>query len=448
MGAARILSEEGHGLYRIKLEFGDQLDARIEALATKRTQLEKELLTLRAAQVDLNEIWADAYNDLRDKIEAWVDGIELPADPVMKPPQMSDKAYEYLLRTAPKIGLPDYLVAAFTRLGTAAQNKRAGEKAIADKQAEYLALLKKQTELTALKTTEAQGILAWCADYTLGMTGQVATLEVFGEYNPLIGGGVNIQPGFGGHSWNNSYGKLQRAAILSESGFAWNFTMLNPWEKWMPKWRYARVTAVVDSFSLDLELLPVVSKTGSYLSKIRTINKPWEGRMSGVPVTYMTCGAKAFKIGDEVLVQFDKSGTTYNPTVIGFKQNPAICFPDYIACNVFTALSSTQRTLEYDFIERAQYTYSQDSGFLYVMAPNLTGIYLETDHLRIITIASPSGEITVVFETRNLIEALNWYLGQGLPSIVSVTHTPSGRERTYSLDYAISSMMLVYWKLV
>lgn len=338
MGAGQILSEQGEGLYQVKLVFGDALDTQLATLATKRTELEQELAQLHVAQLDLNTAWADAYNDLRDKIAAWEAGIELPTEPVMKPPQMSAKAYEYVMRTAPKIGLPDALVAAFTRLGTAAKAKAAGERDIAHKQAEYLALLKKQTELTALKTTEAAGIPAWCADYTEGLTGQVATLEVFGEYDPPIGGGVNIKPGFSSADWNASYGKLQRGVVLSESGFAWNFTMLNPWEKWMPKWRYARILAIPDPATVNLELDPVVSRERSYLSKINTLNAPWVSQMTGVTVRYMTCNALAFEVGDHVVVEFVKEGGLgleyYVPYVIGFADHPCPCFPAQLVCNI------------------------------------------------------------------------------------------------------------------
>jgi hypothetical protein len=62
--------------------------------------------------------------------------------------------------------------------------------------ADYLSVTTREAELDRLKTSTSATISAWCADYTEDLTGTVATMEVPGEVNPLIGGGINIRPGY------------------------------------------------------------------------------------------------------------------------------------------------------------------------------------------------------------------------------------------------------------
>jgi hypothetical protein len=195
------------------------------------------------------------------------------------------------------------------------------------KYAEYLSVITREAELGRLKASSDTAISAWCADYTEDLTGTVATMEVPGEVNPLIGGGINIRPGyFDDAAWSAIYGQLQPATTLSEAGFAWNFTMLQPWMKWRPFWRYGTVTGKdEDNDTVDVTLQPILSKAGAWLAKQTDFNDYVGESLSAVPVVYMTCGAKIFEIGDDVVVEFRVSGGSPTPFVIGFKDNPKEC---------------------------------------------------------------------------------------------------------------------------
>jgi len=243
-----------------------------------------------------------------------------------------------------KIQLPKGMLEALARYAKRVLAAQAADMELASKQAQYLAIINREAELTRAKAAADEEVSAWCADFTEDLTGTVATMEVSGEVNPLIGGGINIRPADGDRAaYNDSYGKLQRSALMSEAGFAWNFTMLQPWMKWKPFWRYATVTAKDEGANtVNVNLHPILSKAGAWLAKQADFNEPWGGSMSGVPVQYMSCGAAIFEPGDEVVIEFRQGGggglSYAEPFCIGFKQEPKECiFPEF----AYLKISST-----------------------------------------------------------------------------------------------------------
>lgn len=246
-------------------------------------------------------------------------------------------AEEYATKRPADAKVPESLFKAMTVYANLVGLAREAERRLATLQAEYLSVISREAELTRLKNSLDTPVMAWCADYTEALSGTVATLEVPGEVNPRIGGGLNIRPGFLTHAaWEAQYGKVQMGTALSPACFAWNLTMLMPWMKWMPLWRYATVTGRT-GVTLDVSLAPIISKASSYLAHQTDFNTPWVGSMTGVQVEYMTCGAAVFEIGDEVIVEFRREGEGpleyYEPFVIGFKQEPKLCAPLLLAEN-------------------------------------------------------------------------------------------------------------------
>lgn len=226
--------------------------------------------------------------------------------------------------------VPKKLLSVIVDYAKAMQMYRDAEKIIAKLQAEYLSVIQREAEITRLKATIDTEFSAWCADYTENLTGEVATFEVPGEVDPTIGGGINIKPGFTSAAWSNDDGQIQLGTILSAAAFAWNFTLLQPWMKWMPHWRYATILSIdIDTDRMAVQLAPIISKSSAYLARDLTLNDPWEAEMMDVRVDYMNCNALAFSAGDQVIVQFrlESSGALefYTPYVIGFKSNPVNC---------------------------------------------------------------------------------------------------------------------------
>lgn len=247
-------------------------------------------------------------------------------------PQRPSLEEEYAEKRPKNATVPKAIFKAMGEYAKLINHTRELERKTAELQAQYLSILKQQSELSSLQTQMDLPTQAWCADTaSLPKDRTVATMEVPGEVNPSIGGGLNIAPGFStGSVWATRYGQIQFGPAMSPEGFAWNLTMLTPWMKWMPLWRYAIVTAVNGAENtLDVLLAPIVSKVNSYLYKDSTINTPWDSSMTGVEVEYMSCGALAFEPGDNVIVEFRSElvgGLEYYvPYVIGFQDHPQAC---------------------------------------------------------------------------------------------------------------------------
>jgi hypothetical protein len=333
MGKAVIVSEQGEGLYTVKKEVRGLAAARALA-ADRRERLEAEFPPLRLEEENaLNAVVSQRF--VTDTLlNDWLAGIEIPEDTLNFELRygISDEARAYVQAQTTGLEVPAALMNAIHELVEKRMLLDDIRRKLDRKSAEYLAVLKWQGQLTALQNSADTPIPAWCADYTGGLAGTVATLEVPGEVDPLIGGGLNIKPGYTDEAtWSASYGQIQFGKTLSPAGFAWNMTMLTPWLKWMPIWRYATVTAVdKDADTVNVNLLPVLSKVGAYLRKDLTINDPWLDKMTGIPVEYMSCGAGAFEVGDEVIIEFrppeeDMMDAESNPYCIGFKDNPKPC---------------------------------------------------------------------------------------------------------------------------
>ena len=106
----------------------------------------------------------------------------IPPRPAMPTGELGDAPEGSLVPPALLRALQEYaLLIEYAWMIDAEEKKRA---------AEYLSVLKRQSELTALDASVQTPVSAWCADYTEGLTGTVATMEVPGEVDPTIGGGA------------------------------------------------------------------------------------------------------------------------------------------------------------------------------------------------------------------------------------------------------------------
>jgi len=355
MGKAVIISEQGEGRYTIKKEVRGLASAQALA-ADRRERLEAELPAMRLKEEEaVNAVVFQRF--VTDTLlNDWLAGIEIPEDTLNFELRygITDEARQYVQAQATGLEVPAALMNAIHELVEKRMLLDDIRRQLDEKSAEYLAVLKWQGELTALGNLADTPIPAWCADYTEKLAGTVATLEVPGEVDPLIGGGINIRPGFSGANWPSKhqdidadpadppdnplwfefakrYGQIQAGKTLSPAGFAWNFTMLQPWMKWLPKWRYATITAINQGTGrVDLNLNPILSKAGAYLRKDLTLNGFIAPYMDDVKVDYMNCDAAAFDVGDEIVVEFqeipnDEGKIVLTPVVIGFKENPVNC---------------------------------------------------------------------------------------------------------------------------
>ena len=158
-----------------------------------------------------------------------------------------------------------------------------------------------------------QTIHAWCADMSDDLAGFVGTIETPDS--------INIQPGY---EENAGYkpdrdGQLQWPIAGTPAGTFYNLAMLPGWQKWMPTYRYATIT-FIDKVH---DLCNVDFKADKSTAQNLPINQAES--LIGIPINYMDCNSKAFKVGDAVIVGFEEQKWGRGK-VIGFQQNPRACY--------------------------------------------------------------------------------------------------------------------------
>lgn len=349
MGKGRILSAEGDGLYTIEiLEDRARADSnrttalnRVAVLDAKITSLEGEF---SSAQSDV-----DAAATVQDQaIIAYqaevTDGDDEPLDDLKK--AMRD-AGEALIEAA---GKRDAIAASIRALKT-----------------ERLGLQKRIDLIEGLPSLRQQQ--AWCGDYSVDLSGDVATAEVPGQAKQVL-----VHPGHDGAAGYDVArdGALQPALAGTPASVFYNLAMLPGWQKWRPTYRIATITAIdkpANACAITIE--PATSSE-------QGLNVNAETSYTNVPIDYMTCNATAFQENDRVLVRFDR--TDQSPTVIGFESQPRPCARGILVINAF---ADTKGFRGVDGFPDGWGGYYDDSGVFYYYADHLND--LETGYSEQIT---------------------------------------------------------------
>lgn len=180
-----------------------------------------------------------------------------------------------------------------------------------------IALEKRLKEIEKIKDeVDTEIVDAWCADYSTKITGSVGTIEVPNEKT-----NINIFPAFAKKQGYNASrdGQLSKTALMYPEAAYYNIAMLPGWQKWKPLYRYATITTLdkpVDKATIQLTDI-VSSQQGLSINQTNSI--------SNVSIEYMDCNAKAFSVGDSVLVKFEGQDWS-SPKIIGFSEDPKPCF--------------------------------------------------------------------------------------------------------------------------
>ncbi|SCY44592.1 hypothetical protein [Desulfoluna spongiiphila] len=163
---------------------------------------------------------------------------------------------------------------------------------------------------------ETKRVSVWAADLNEELSGIVGTVEV--PDDPARG--VNIFPG--GVNGDQADYDAERDGIINpimNMGPASAFflrAIMPGIQKHKPRFRYGTITAISgDECSVNLEGAPDVNQ--------QSVNQT--ATLSGVDIEYLFCNGGAFKLGDEVLIMFERTWGT--PKVVGFKDNPKPCPP-------------------------------------------------------------------------------------------------------------------------
>lgn len=193
-------------------------------------------------------------------------------------------------------------------VNTAQKEQIAAEAAVAARRCELgkyklekISLAKELTQINAALVKET--VNAWCADYSLLLTGTIGTIEVNGEASQILvmpGGAVGA-------------GLLQHPLAETPAGVFVNQAKLPAWQKWKPTYRIGTITALTGD-ACDVALKPA-------LSSQQNLNINQAETLANVPIVYMQIHGLAFVVGDSVVVKFDGQAQA-SPKVVGFESNP------------------------------------------------------------------------------------------------------------------------------
>lgn len=296
MGRATIVAKvPGEpGLYDVRVDYGeaerdtllDELDAEIGALTEQITGFQETLDAFRAHE-------------------------EAPAQSAV---DAAVAVYIAASRATPAD--PDAVRAATDAHGVALQalfdvqvRYQQLEALLAEMRLRHVAATRRRASLASAEVFE--DTRAWCADYTINAGGEVATIDVPGESGAAI-----IAPGAPGHS--AAAGALVARELQSGAQAFFNAALLPGWQRWMPTHRVGTVTA------LDRDANTASVTLDDARSSAQALPVDDARDLDAVPVHYMTCDARAFRVGDRVVVGFEEQDRA-RPTVIGFESRPRPC---------------------------------------------------------------------------------------------------------------------------
>lgn len=221
---------------------------------------------------------------------------------------------------------------------------RAAEDAVEALKMEAYARTLRLQEIAAILAEEEQRppIDIFCASYTEGLTGIVASAEVPGYWDEeekmlrtatLYKGKaqertvvyterrINIRPN---GMASARYGDRVHAEGMTDAAVAYNLAMEPGHLKWKPLWRYGTLTADAENDRCSLILLS--PNPARRLAEDEQSDFPLDEVviLSNVPIYYPPCHGRVFKKDDAVLVLFE--GYARNqPKVIGFRREPKPC---------------------------------------------------------------------------------------------------------------------------
>lgn len=410
MGKGTIASGGTDGLYQVTLDYGQAArDARVARITAELAALVGKIADAQAL--------LDAQQAMEDAQKAVVQGAiaaYVAASHAVGPALAAVNAALAALAEvqADALATPEELAAAQATL-SAANDAYAGAQAAIEpalktytEAAAELATLKGKTtalriplELlkaqqvqqtkdlatwTALVLTET--VPAWCADLTEDASGEVATLEIPGESALVLVAPAAPAP-------TAADGVLTAREVQSPEQVFWNAAVLPGWQKWKPTYRLGTITA------LDVEADTASVTLDAAYSSAQGLNVNQASSLTAVPVVYMSCNALAFEVGDRCVVAF--TGQSQDaPKVIGFRDHPKACAPDFVLVPVAQQMPTA-------WVEEGSYTaFTSVYGYDYpecglVMAAFSAGTATAYEHYMLRRIVAGG---TVYFPT----DAMGW----------------------------------------
>jgi hypothetical protein len=331
MGYAKIVSGGEDGRYTIELDFGKaQRDAALAALGAFVSKIEIDIgvtlgkiATEEAKIVPLREAYTDAVNDYIEAAEYLrLNGHLPPGSPTLSTVAM-DFAAAQIKRAEALLGPLRRRLDALKFLVRAAQLDVA-----------------RWNSVDAISTRQA-----WCTTLTedAAAGSYVATCDIPGDSNLVLIAPECRVP-------QNSDGYLRARAVMSPEQSFWVAAVQPGWQKWKPTYRWGTCTGInYDADTMDVALFDQKSDAQDL-----PVNQA--STLTGVPVVYMTCNARAFEIDDRVVVEFQGQNWE-SPRVIGFLDNPKRCFGWQLFASNFVDFGPTLKLESYSsyFVEATKW---------------------------------------------------------------------------------------------
>lgn len=287
MGRGTIVGAMGDGLYSVQLDYGAaEKTARLAVLTNRLADAQAAL----AAQQEIVQTYEQRLTELLVEQDAAIDALAIAPDA-----EVAQRRRELEQKTGEVLVVRKALDQASTQVK------------FAEADVAYAELEKARTQLI----NAAPIVSAWCADYTVSASGPVATVEVPGEpVQTILAPACPVPAAIDG--------KVLKREFMSPEQAFFNAAILPGWQKHRPTYRVGTLLAKSDEVSTATVVLDAATSSAQSLA----INQA--DTLVGIPVQYMTCNARAFEIGDRVLVRFDGPGWAA-PKVIGFESNPKPC---------------------------------------------------------------------------------------------------------------------------
>ncbi len=199
---------------------------------------------------------------------------------------------------------------------------------------------------------------AWCTDLTedAAIGTLVATMDIPGDSSLIV-----LAPGCRG--WQPSDGQFRARELCSPEQAFFNAAIAPGWAKFLPTYRWGTIMGLNYEADTATVSLATATMTG------QALNVNQSNTLTNIPVVYMTCNARAFELGDRVVVQF--VGQDWAAArVVGFVDNPRPCveLPDVVIPLQFKITQSAAGGYLRDWISTQFASTCGDSGTASIVA--------------------------------------------------------------------------------
>lgn len=322
MGYALITSDDGDGRYTIQLDWGETLrmgyvNAATALVASLTQRIAAQQVVVDAADANEAAIRADlteVFDAIAEQMQASPGGYS----------QAAQSLFESLLgqlRKAEASSAPARIALRQLTAQLVTARKR----------------LFTWENLVCLVSRQA-----WCADYTEGASGYVATLDIPGESDLiLIAPGARVPV-------TAQDGYMQARELMSPEQAYFNVAILPGWQIDLPTYRWGTLTRIDWDTNVGNVTL------ASALSSAQRLDVNRESALTGIPFSYMGSDCRAFNDDSKVIVDLREGWAA--PRIIGFLDNPRPDPPKIAAITAF------QRTFTQDKPDSADYSAEWTGG--------------------------------------------------------------------------------------